>query len=214
MIQAQILFFERIGQSFEWKVYDYDTPADLAERLAAVGFEVDEPESIMVLELDEGHPLLLHSEFPDIRRLSSPTQVADVMAVERAVWHEELAGLAKFLTDCLTQNPAGVRIYAVYDDGRPVSAAWALFSSKSVFATLWGGSTLPTHRGRGYYSALLSVRAQEAWQRGGTLLDGGRQPHEPADPGETRLCQDRRSHPLQVAGRRSTSPGRGRLAFC
>ena len=169
-IQAQILFFERIGQSFEWKVYDYDTPADLIKRLAAAGFAIEEPESIMVLELDEGHPLLLRSRFPDVRRLSSPSQVTDVMAVERAVWNEELMGLAKFLTDCLRQNPAGVRIYGVYCDGRPVSVAWALFSRNSVFATLWGGSTLPAFRGRGYYSALLSIRAQEAWRRGVRFL--------------------------------------------
>ena len=169
-IQAQILFFERIGQSFEWKVYDYDTPADLVERLAAVGFEVEDPESIMVLELDAANPLLLRSEFPDVRRLTNPAQVADVMAVEQVVWNEALEGLAVFLANCLRQNPAGVRIYAVYADGRPVSAAWALFPSKSVFATLWGGSTLAAYRGRGYYSTLLSVRAQEAWRRGVRFL--------------------------------------------
>jgi GNAT superfamily N-acetyltransferase len=51
-IGEQVAYFEGIGQKFEWKVFDYDTPADLKERLAAHGFEVEDPDAIMVLDLD------------------------------------------------------------------------------------------------------------------------------------------------------------------
>jgi GNAT superfamily N-acetyltransferase len=38
------------------------------------------------------------------------------------------------------------------------------------FATLWGGSTLRQYRGRGFYTALLAVRAREARRRGFRFL--------------------------------------------
>ena len=34
------------------------------------------------------------------------------------------------------------------------------------FGSLWGGSTLPEHRGRGIYSSLVAARAGEARERG------------------------------------------------
>ena len=33
MIREQVRYFESIGQDFEWKLYDYDQPSDLKERL-------------------------------------------------------------------------------------------------------------------------------------------------------------------------------------
>jgi hypothetical protein len=68
-ISEQIAFFERLGHSFEWKVYDYDRSADLKERLRKRGFEVGEPEALMVLDLDS-HPGLLAAAVPEgIRRI-------------------------------------------------------------------------------------------------------------------------------------------------
>jgi hypothetical protein len=31
VIREQVSYFERLGQDFEWKLYDYDQPADLKE---------------------------------------------------------------------------------------------------------------------------------------------------------------------------------------
>ena len=57
-------------------------------------------------------------------------------------------------------------IYVAYADDQPVSTAWIYCSPGSQFASLWGGSTLSEYRGQGFYSALLSIRAQEARDRG------------------------------------------------
>jgi predicted acetyltransferase len=35
---------------------------------------------------------------------------------------------------------------------------------------MWGGATLATHRGKGYYTALVAARLQEAMQRGARFL--------------------------------------------
>ena len=43
VIREQVAYYEGIGQDFEWKAYDYDKPPDLKNRLAAHGFEVEEP---------------------------------------------------------------------------------------------------------------------------------------------------------------------------
>ena len=47
-IREQVSYFENLGQDFEWKLYDYDRPADLKERLESYGFVVEEAEAIMV----------------------------------------------------------------------------------------------------------------------------------------------------------------------
>ena len=56
-------------------------------------------------------------------------------------------------------------VYVTYIEGQPVSTAWIYFTKQSQFASLWGGSTLKNFRGRGFYTALLAVRVQEAKSR-------------------------------------------------
>src|SRR5690348_2249663 len=38
VIAAQVAYFAARGEEFEWKLYDYDRPPDLGERLLAAGF--------------------------------------------------------------------------------------------------------------------------------------------------------------------------------
>jgi len=40
IIREHLLYFEKLGQGFEWIVYDYDQPPDLKERLRSYRFEV------------------------------------------------------------------------------------------------------------------------------------------------------------------------------
>ena len=37
VIEEQIAYYKKIKQQFEWKVYDYDQPSDLKERLLKKG---------------------------------------------------------------------------------------------------------------------------------------------------------------------------------
>ena len=48
VIAEQITYFEQLGQDFEWKTYDHDTPGDLKARLSAHGFAAEEPEALLV----------------------------------------------------------------------------------------------------------------------------------------------------------------------
>ena len=94
----------------------------------------------------------------------------DVLAVQRDVWQREHNGLAGHLRDTMIQHPDLLSVYAAYDQGRPVASGWLYYNARSPFASLWGGSTLKSYRGQGFYTALLAVRVQEAVRRGARYL--------------------------------------------
>lgn len=170
-IEEQIAYYEGIGQNFEWKVYAHDTPHDLKERLGARGFEVaiEGDEAIMVLDLDNAEALLKPVTH-DIRRITDPDQMSAVLSVQAQVWNEDFTNLARRLGDHLRNEPDFLSVYVAYSDGIPVSSAWTMCPAQNQFGSLWGGSTLEAQRGKGFYTALLSVRAQEAVQRGFRFL--------------------------------------------
>ena len=169
-IQEQIAFFKAQGLSFEWKVYDHDTPEDLKERLAAHGLVEDDPEALVVLDLEDALPVLLEPVRHDIRRLTRVEELADIRAVQEAVWDENFDSLIAYLADTMQHSPDQISVYAAYVDGHPAATAWIVFHPGSSFASLWGGSTLATYRGRGCYTALLATRVQEAQSRGVQFL--------------------------------------------
>ena len=169
-IDQQVRFFDSLGLAFEWKVYAHDTPPDLRQRLAAYGFEVEEGEAIMALVLDDAPPPLLAPVTHDVRLLDDPDQLDDVMAVQRAVWQRDLAGQAGDLRDTMIMHPDLISVYVAYDQGKPVASARLFYDGRSPFASLWGGSTMATHRKRGFYTALLAVRVQEAIRRGAAFV--------------------------------------------
>lgn len=166
VIQEQVAYFEGLGQDFEWKVYSHDTPPDLRERLIAHGFECEEPETIMALDIETVPTAPLEPVAADIRRLVNPGQIDQVVRILSAVWEEDESFLGQMLADELTHNGDYLSIYLAYVDGVPASTAWIRFHEGGQFAGLWGGSSLEAYRGRGLYTALLAVRIQEARGRG------------------------------------------------
>lgn len=169
-IRAEIAYFDHLGHELEWKVYAHDTPSDLKDRLLAHGFEAEEPEALVVLDLERSPAALLQPVSHDVRRITNPDKLHDLAIVHEGVWQEDFSILQERLAHDLQQNPDHIGVYAAYVDGLPVSSAWIYFHEGSQFASLWGGSTLPAYRKRGLYSALLAVRAQEAHHRGVRFL--------------------------------------------
>jgi GNAT superfamily N-acetyltransferase len=166
VIDAQIAYFESIKTDVEWKLYDYDKPADLIERLARRGFEVDEPEAVMVIDLETAPSSFFTPSVADIRMLENPVDLVNVAKVEEPVWAQDFSGLIERLQRDVVITPKLLSVYVAFVDGKPASAAWIYFHHGTSFASLWGGSTLPEYRGQGLYSALLAVRAREARARG------------------------------------------------
>jgi len=164
-ILEQVSYFEDIGQNFEWKLYDYDQPSDLKERLEAYGFIPEEAEAIMVLDLEDAPDLFWQPVPQKVQRITHPEELSDVLTVEQQVWEEDFSWLGNYLGGALRSYPAQMSVYMAYVNDQPASAAWTYFPKHSQFASLWGGSTVSGFRKQGLYTALLAARAQEAKAR-------------------------------------------------
>src|SRR5262245_24034042 len=137
VIEEQIAFFEKLGHEFEWKVFAHERPADLVERLRRRGFNIDEAEAIVVLDIGTAQTRLFDPT-PAVRRALDPRE-----APEHIRWEMEHA-------------PDSLSVYVAEVDGEPVARGWARFPAGSAFASLWGGATVPSYRGRGLYSQLVA----------------------------------------------------------
>ncbi|MFN8458995.1 MAG: GNAT family N-acetyltransferase [Anaerolineae bacterium] len=170
VIREQIAYFDSLGRKFEWKVHSHDTPPDLHTHLNAFGFTIEEAEALMILDLEHAPAILLQPIRHDVRRLTQPEQLSDVLTVQKAVWNKDFSWLTERMTNDLQHHPDRLSLYVAYVEGHPASSAWSYFHPGSHFAGLWGGSTLENYRGQGLYTALLAARAQEAISRGVRFL--------------------------------------------
>jgi ribosomal protein S18 acetylase RimI-like enzyme len=166
VIAAQVDFYSRRGQPFEWKLYSYDQPPDLAARLVAAGFAQEEEEALMVAE---AAAVAQDVDAPDGIRLEPVTDAAGVdrfIAVSGQVFgRDEWRRRASLLARLAAGPEIAVLVLAVAGD-QAVSSARIEFVPGTEFAGLWGGGTLPQYRKRGIYRALVAYRARLAVSRG------------------------------------------------
>jgi GNAT superfamily N-acetyltransferase len=147
VIDQQVAYFEALSHEFEWKVYSHDRPGNLVDRLRSRGFEIDEPEAIMALEVHTARPSLFEPT-PAVRLAVDPDEIPERTRAEMSL------------------SPHSLSVYVAEINGEVAAHGWARFPSGSPFASLWGGATDPEHRGKGLYSQLVSARVQEAKSRG------------------------------------------------
>jgi GNAT superfamily N-acetyltransferase len=168
VIAEQVAYFAGRGERFEWKLYSYDRPPDLGERLTAAGFVAEEAEALMVADAGQiaghdGTDVVL----PDGVRLVPVTDEAGVGLMIEV--HDQVFGpdprLRRSLIGQLRQSPELVVLVLAMAGDTPVCSARISFGATD-FAGLWGGGTLPQWRGRGIYRALVGYRARLAAERG------------------------------------------------
>ena len=158
IIRNEVNYFNKLKLDFEWKVYSYDKPDSLKDILAQEGFKVDPPEALMVLNLEDRHPLLTNSQLLEVKEIKDEQGIQDIVVLEDTIWNESHAELGAQLWRDKQNQPDALYLYGIYEEGQLVSAAWMYLETNSSFASLWGGSTLPLYRGKGYYTKLLTVR--------------------------------------------------------
>jgi ribosomal protein S18 acetylase RimI-like enzyme len=159
-------------RAIEWKVYGHDLPPDLGSRLAAAGFEPDEPETLMVFNLaddlrEETRADAAASALVEIRRVTDLSGLTDFLDAARVAFGRDeqwQAARMKQFAPRLT-DPA-MSLHVAYVRRQPVASARAELPPGRSFAGLWGGGTIPACRGLGIYRALVRTRAQEARARG------------------------------------------------
>lgn len=164
VIESEIAFFRQRQQAFEWKLYDFDTPTDMADRLLRYGFVAGEAETFMALDLAELTDSI--DTGPTVTKVVDDAGLVDAIDVQQQVWQEDLSEQLAYLRRALADEPDNLSVYVVYLDGKPVSSARVEFNGDSPFAGIWGGGTLAEFRGRGCYSALLQRRLLDAKARG------------------------------------------------
>jgi hypothetical protein len=172
IIKRETAYFDSIGHPFEWKVYDHDQPADLRQRLLDFDFTERERDAIMVLDV-ENVPDFLRQPDPtiDVRRLTEPEQLKDVIAVLSQVWPDENSEwLYEVIGTNMREQPDFTHVFVVYVADEPASAGWISFHENSQFASLWGGSTVEKYRKMRLYTAVTAARVQAALQRGYRFL--------------------------------------------
>lgn len=173
VIAEQVAFFGARGDEFEWKLYSYDEPADLADRLTAAGFVPEEPESLMIAAIADITGALAQAELPPGVRLERATDDAGVdrlIRVHELVFGSDESELRASLLAQLADAPETTDMVIAMAGDEPVSSARTDFVPDRQFAGLWGGGTLPQWRRRGIYRALVRYRAELAAERGYSYL--------------------------------------------
>jgi hypothetical protein len=165
VIQAEIALAAARHYTLEWKVYGYDTPSCLKDRLLTAGFQPEPVESLMVLPVNEAALDGFAAPALDIRPIRNLEGLQDIAAISREIGRSNVEAEISRLALTLEQTPDEMRIYVAYVAGEPVACGRIVFKENSEFAELCGGRTRTTHRNQGLYTALVAARLRAAFER-------------------------------------------------
>lgn len=205
IIADQIRRFGEMSGPWEWKYYTHDQPADLPARLSAAGFMPEPAEALMVAQIAD---LALDTGPPAGVELVPVRDEADVGAVVRV--HDEVFGgdhmaVGTEILAGLATQPYSVEAVLAVADGVPVSAGRVEFPEGKDFASLWGGGTLPSWRGRGVFRSLVAYRARLAQKRGYRYLQVDASPDSRPILGRLGFAELAMTTPYEFGG--APSPG-------
>lgn len=168
--EVRALFRSRGKTAMTWEVGPSTRPADLAERLLALGMALDHEPEVAGMVLTRS--IEARASSVEVRRVTS---LADFCAHAR-IYHlcfdrgappPTDADLAVDFERRRGREPHLAR-YLALSSGAPIAAADAVLSEHAV--VLCGGATLPDARGKGAYRALVEARFREAEARGTPVL--------------------------------------------
>ncbi len=155
------------GVPFSWWVGPADEPRDLGARLAAEGLSPAESEVAMVADLSRLCAVDTAPRGLEIRRASTPEELADFARINAANWNPPDRLLIRFYelaAPVLLARGSALRMYVGYAGGEAVAAS-ELTVGGGV-AGLYGISTLGAFRHRGYGSAMTAWPLLEARRDG------------------------------------------------
>lgn len=140
-------------------------PEDIGKRLLAKGFIKEETESLLVCNIRNYKPNLATPDEVECKKATSKQAFRESLEIQGTEFSLDVdEQIDQYWTKY--KNDKNCTIYVVYLQGRPVASARIDFTTDSIFAGIWAGTTLTEHRGKGYYQILLNYRIHEAKQRG------------------------------------------------
>lgn len=143
VIAEQVACFAARREKFEWKLYDYDRPPDLARRLLAAGFVAEGEESLMVAEVSA---VPAQAALPSGVRLlpvTDPAGVGLLIEVHERVFGTDHSRLHRSLLAQLRDCPEVTAMVVAMAEDEPVCSARIEFLPGTSFASLWGGGPCP-----------------------------------------------------------------------
>ncbi|HEV2519961.1 MAG TPA: GNAT family N-acetyltransferase [Thermoplasmata archaeon] len=164
LVREQVDDLRRRGGELEWKVYSHDSPPAVPDLLKVAGFRPDPPESLMVRDLAEPFPRTPVPPGLEIRAVRDERGLRDAMAVGTGAFGADDGSIREHAEGRLHSRE--VELFVAYHRETPVSTGRVELPADRSFASMWGGGTVPTHRRRGIYRALVEVRGSLARDRG------------------------------------------------
>ncbi len=168
IVERELAYFTQAAKAFNWKVYAEDKPDSLATLLEKGGLKPGPTDALMLCEAAAASKLNRDAAIQV--RAVGPQQMGDLYAVWEAVWPGQNDGWVPILTEALQHEPSTLKVLVVYDGEQPVAGGYVVLDPRRTFAYLGGGACLASHRGRGYYRALIAGRAKIAHKYGTQFL--------------------------------------------
>ena len=160
-IERQISYFAQVGIDFEWKVYDFDQPPDLKQRLLDWGFEERNFEAFMVYDLSRFQEEKIdRGKTENVCRVEDLKNLQDIVKFQERTYEMRFPGLLEQL------QSADTAVFAAYNNESLIGTGWIVYPKDSKFAEIHGGWVHPEFRGRRLYSAMLQLRFRDAISRG------------------------------------------------
>jgi len=149
-------------KAYGWVTGPLTRPHDLGQRLVAAGLtKADEMAGMALTDLDV--PVAADPKIEIREATLHEAQAASEMMARAYGIPEEVARFFNVLL-AMTDGKVKNRGYFAYVDGgdQPVAWSYLVYLPDSPIVLLGGAATLPEHRGRGIYSALVAKRLADA----------------------------------------------------
>lgn len=153
-------------KAYGWVTGPLTRPHDLGERLIGAGLKkADEMAGMALTDLDT--PINVDPTIEIREATLHEAQAASEMMARAYGIPEDVARFFNVLL-AMTDSKVKNRGYFAYVDGgdQPVGWSYLVYLPDSPIVLLGGAATLPEHRGRGIYSALVAKRLADAREDG------------------------------------------------
>ena len=154
--------YSRGRKAYGWVTGPLTRPNDLGARLVASGLVKEDEMAGMVLT-DLAVPIGVDAKIEIREATLHDAQAASGMMARAYDMPEEVARFFNVLL-AMTDSKVKNRGYFAYVDGgtEPVGWSYLVYLPDSSIVLLGGAATVPEHRGRGIYSALVAKRLADA----------------------------------------------------